>query len=597
MLKLVNKAFRGAERWQTATEMSSYYNRNKSSIVYIANGGERLVDACVVSPLAALDDAPILLTKYESLPEATYIELKRMKPSKVVIVGGNQLAVSDEAEASIREACPSATIQRIGGYDRHETCFFVAQELEKRKAIDTIYIIGDEDASADGLSIAPVAGMNNQPILIVKYDSIPNEIYNWLKSKNITTCYLVGGTTKVSDQTARELSNILNIDVLSNRISGADRKETNAGIIKKFFPDKNLEAIFLTKAWELVDSATAGPLAAQKRGPIILCDDNISQLQLDALTGKSVKTIYEVGGGISQIAANKIREILGGNGEDEFAPIPPPQPEIPRPTATKAIITFLNVADGLCCLIEDGGKNYLIDTGEEGTIAKYKTIEYLKKRNIAKIDYIFITHFHSDHCAQAPEFIENFSVSKIYIRTPDWNRLPEIEKEWKTKEHYNNMINAIRNKNIEIKEAKDNEVIALSNNSTIKVFNAKGDDYSNYNSLSLAFLYTKGSSKIFISGDITDYVEKQIASSVGNVNFMLVPHHGYRGSTSDVLLKALRPTDCFMCTYDDTSVAKKETVKRIKETIGANVYSSVSNGNMICETDGSYIKHYANTKL
>ncbi|OJT82501.1 hypothetical protein BM533_21390, partial [Clostridioides difficile] len=45
--------------------------------------------------------------------------------------------------------------------------------------------------------------------------------------------------------------------------SGADRHETNANVIKTFYPDKELSAMLVAKSDIIVDSITAGPLAAK----------------------------------------------------------------------------------------------------------------------------------------------------------------------------------------------------------------------------------------------------------------------------------------------------------------------------------------------
>lgn len=311
MLKQVIKTFVGEDRYLTAVKLCNFYDRNKVSTVYIANGEDRLVDACVASPLAALENAPILLTKYDDLSYYTYIELKRLQPSKIVIIGGEGQAVSAKTEQTIKEACPSATVQRIGGLDRYETCLYTAQKLKSLNSIHTIYIVGDADADADGLSIAPVAGMEKQPILITKKDSLPADIKSWLKQQTtIKNCYIIGGTLKISDSVARELEDILNINVIGNRVSGEDRKQTNAQIIKRFFTKDTLDSVFLTKAWTLVDSASAGPLAALKKGPIILCDDNLNNMQLETIATKQCKNIYVVGGGVDQEAIETIKKLL-----------------------------------------------------------------------------------------------------------------------------------------------------------------------------------------------------------------------------------------------------------------------------------------------
>ena len=52
---------------------------------------------------------------------------------------------------------------------------------------------------ADSLSIASKAGEEKQPIILAQKESISNDIYNWLKSKNLTDAYFIGGSQVLTD--------------------------------------------------------------------------------------------------------------------------------------------------------------------------------------------------------------------------------------------------------------------------------------------------------------------------------------------------------------------------------------------------------------
>lgn len=90
----------GNSRYETAVEVSRKGWPNGSQIAYIASG-ENYPDSTAAGPLAAKEDAPILLTPHDHLHPATEAELKRLNPSHVYVLGGEN-AISAEVYQSIK---------------------------------------------------------------------------------------------------------------------------------------------------------------------------------------------------------------------------------------------------------------------------------------------------------------------------------------------------------------------------------------------------------------------------------------------------------------------------------------------------------------
>ena len=310
MLKQVNVGFYGATRYETAAEICNFYDNKNNGTVIICSGNEsQLVDACVVSPLACTINAPILLTHTDRLEQATEIELVRMKPSRVIIVGQYN-AVSKAAEDSIRAVCPKATIDRLGGETRIETCYQVLTEMSKHKTVDTFFIVGAYEAEADGLSIAPYAGMQKQPIILVNRESIHPDIKAWMKKQNAKTAYFIGGMDRISHSLMEEVNTMTSRDCMSNRLGGNTRIETNNEVNKRFFTLDKLDNIIITKAYVLADAATAGPLASKLKCPIIFGHNYLVDEQKEYLKGKMCKRVIEAGANIGTVVTNQIRDIL-----------------------------------------------------------------------------------------------------------------------------------------------------------------------------------------------------------------------------------------------------------------------------------------------
>ena len=98
-------------------------------------------------------------------------------------------------------------------------------------------------------------------------------------------------------------------------------------------------------------------------------------------------------------------------------------------------IYFFNAGKADAILIEKNNKYFMIDTGEESL--SEEILDYFKKNNIKKLDYLIITHFDKDHVGSASSIIDNIEIGEVlqsnYI---------------KDNVYYNNYINSLNNKKI-----------------------------------------------------------------------------------------------------------------------------------------------------
>ncbi|MCI4688274.1 cell wall-binding protein Cwp10 [Clostridioides difficile] len=302
------KKLKGADRFETATKISQS-GWTKSDTVVIVNGEDKsMVDGLTATPLASVKNSPILLSSNEKLPQKTVEELKRLNPSKVIVIGGNNSMPNSVVEA-IKAVNSKISVQRIGGDTRYQTSINIAKEIDKTNNVSKLYI-GAGNGEADSLSIASLAGKEKTPIVLTQKDGVDNEAVQFIKSNKVSNIYFIGGIEKISNKAIEQVGKIVNKDISNNRVAGQTRQETNAKVIDKFYSQSKLDGVVVANQDKLIDALAVGPLAAKNNSPVILATNMLDKSQESSLKGKNSSKLFEVGGGIASSVIDKIKSLI-----------------------------------------------------------------------------------------------------------------------------------------------------------------------------------------------------------------------------------------------------------------------------------------------
>lgn len=302
------KKLKGADRFETAVKISQS-GWTKSDTVVIVNGEDRsMVDGLTATPLASVKNSPILLSSNDKLPQKTVEELKRLNPSKVIVIGGNNSMPNAVVEA-IKGVNSKISVQRIGGDTRYQTSINIAKEIDKTNNVGKLYI-GAGNGEADSLSIASLAGKEKTPIVLTQKDGIDNESEQFIKSNKVSNVYFIGGVEKISNKAIEQVGKIANKDVSKNRIAGQNRQETNAKVIDKFYSQSKLDGVVVANQDKLIDALAVGPLAAKNNSPVVLATNTLDKSQESSLKNKNSSKLFEVGGGIASSVVDKIKSLI-----------------------------------------------------------------------------------------------------------------------------------------------------------------------------------------------------------------------------------------------------------------------------------------------
>ncbi len=259
----VAQRFGGSDRYETASLLSqASFPKGQTDTVVLASG-KSSADATTAAPLAVKLDGSLLFTAPNTLSAATAQELQRLKPSLIVVVGGDG-AVSQKVANEAAAAANSSNITRLGGADRYETSRRTVEYGWGADGSDTLYIATGKNYP-DALALGAAAGQHQAPLLLVgdgkKYADSASKV---AKKLGALSSFIAGGPAIVSNQ----ISSALAASTEVVRYAGSDRYETSADIATgQFLPTRGA---FMATGENYPDALAAAAAAGREGEPLLL---------------------------------------------------------------------------------------------------------------------------------------------------------------------------------------------------------------------------------------------------------------------------------------------------------------------------------------
>jgi len=250
----------GATRYDTAIEVSKAAFPSGSSTLFVAFG-ENFPDGLAAGPAAIQLKGPILLTPTAAMDAATLAEAQRLKPSKIIVVGGSDV-VSNNVMTQLTTALPTATAVRAAGADRYETAVEISKLLT---ASTTTAFVAVGTNFPDALAAGPAAGARNAPLLLTDPTSLPASTKAELTRRHPSKVYVVGGVATAAVQSAIAAASGGTVTLLA----GNDRYDTAQQVAQQLFTPTTASVSYAS-GLNFPDAMTAAPLAIGKPGPILL---------------------------------------------------------------------------------------------------------------------------------------------------------------------------------------------------------------------------------------------------------------------------------------------------------------------------------------
>ena len=212
--------FDGLDRYDTARKIAIKIREKGNKEVVELASGENYPDALCMTSMAVKDNAPILLTKKDSIPKYTKQALAEWDIESVKI-GGLDEAISKDVQNQIDKGFEitkgnksdsnvydgAKKVSRFGGKDRYETSTIIAANSYPESKLG-VYATGED--FPDALIAGNYAGRKEAPVLLVKRDTLPKVVEKYTTDSKIEKATVIGGVNAVSDKVFNLIKSAIN---------------------------------------------------------------------------------------------------------------------------------------------------------------------------------------------------------------------------------------------------------------------------------------------------------------------------------------------------------------------------------------------------
>lgn len=236
-----------------------------------------------------------------------------------------------------------------------------------------------------------------------------------------------------------------------------------------------------------------------------------------------------------------------------------------------AQVSFINVGNGDCALVKAPGDcDVLIDAGASSkseTSGKYIIYPYLIKNGVNDIEYVVLSHTHSDH---VNGLIGLFDIMKIENIIMPYNAedTDEAKKILEKANEYNIPVTYFASGDI-LKLSDDINITAITPDIKQSLISKDKND----SCLTVRLDY--GDTSFLFTGDITSDIENYILDNYSDMlaaDVLKVAHHGSQNSTCQRFVDAVKPKYSYIPVGKNSYGHPSEDVIDRLEKSGSEVY-------------------------
>ena len=230
----------------------------------------------------------------------------------------------------------------------------------------------------------------------------------------------------------------------------------------------------------------------------------------------------------------------------------------------EACFSMLDVGQGQCLVSRSGESVSVIDCGGQEDASGETAARFLLARGVTQVDRLILTHFDADHCNGVRQLLRRVRVKTLYV--------PDVSPE-----------SNLRTKILFAAAQAGAEIRFVTNDLTLpdgmRIFAPTGS--AEESNTGLCVLAAGEKYDILVTGDLSEQAEYRLLSThaLPRAAVLVAGHHGAATSTSEALLRAIRPEAVLISVGADNRFGHPadETLRRI-EKAGAAVFRTDLSG-------------------
>ena len=242
--------------------------------------------------------------------------------------------------------------------------------------------------------------------------------------------------------------------------------------------------------------------------------------------------------------------------------------------ADQGTISVMNVGNGQCIAVTESENTVVIDCGSYGVTQNAGSMlaSYLRANGRYDIDYLMLTHLHTDHATGVERLLNLMNVKTVIM--------PDNAEDTSGDGMLDEIIGAAEKNGTKIVYiTQDTDFTA----GDIRLSVYESSDLGARDESGIMLTVSVGDYDMLVTGDVEKVVERELVREhdLSGTELLIVPHHGSKYSTSDELLSAIRPETAVISTgYNKYGHPTQETLD-ILEKYNVNVLRTDKLGRVV----------------
>lgn len=234
----------------------------------------------------------------------------------------------------------------------------------------------------------------------------------------------------------------------------------------------------------------------------------------------------------------------------------------------------MNVGNGQCIAVTQGGSAVVIDCGSHGIIGNAGNMlsSYLHAHGHATVDCLVLTHLHKDHASGVVRLLNLMSVKTLV--------LPDNAQDTSSDGMLEGILAAAETNGTQIVYiTQDTNITAGAISLAVYESSERGQRSESGIMLTASI----GEYDMLVTGDVEKTVERELVRTheLEGTELLIVPHHGSKYSTSTALLSETQPETAVISTgYNTYGHPTVETLERLRE-YGAEILRTDELGRIV----------------